>query len=190
MEYIGYQDQTHSSQNMFRTMLKAISFPGSIFTVPENLETDNVIYSSTANIIFTLFDIDTKIFIDSEKISKIQNFITFNTNANCIEKSNHCDFAIIQNKEFNIENFNLGTDEYPDNSSTIIIEVEDLINGEELIIEGPGIEKTKSISPTNLPKNFQSQWQNNNFIFPRGVDLILTCKDDFFCLPRTSKVLK
>ena len=54
MEYIGYQDQTHSSQNMFRTILKATSFPGSIFTVPENLETDNVLYSSTANIIFTL----------------------------------------------------------------------------------------------------------------------------------------
>ena len=67
MEYIGYQDQTHSSQNMFRTILKATSFPGSIFTVTENLETDNVLYSSTANIIFTLFDLDTKIFIDSEQ---------------------------------------------------------------------------------------------------------------------------
>ena len=56
MEYIGYQDQTHSSQNMFRTILKATSFPGSIFTVPENLETNNVLYS-----LILLFTINSKL---------------------------------------------------------------------------------------------------------------------------------
>ena len=68
--------------------------------------------------------------------------------------------------------FSLGTQEYPDRSTTLVIEVAALDGGQPLQLTGPGIRDTATITPKGLPETFLRQWSDNREIFPRGVDVI------------------
>lgn len=76
----------------------------------------------------------------------------------------------------------------PDRSTTVIIELPDLDGGRELLLSGPGIRHINIISPSGLPDIFPRLWAENNAIFPRGIDIILTAGDKFVCLPRTTRI--
>ncbi|WP_421614104.1 phosphonate C-P lyase system protein PhnH, partial [Agrobacterium tumefaciens] len=84
--------------------------------------------------------------------------------------------------------FSQGSQEYPDRSTTVIIELPDLDGGRELLLSGPGIRHINIISPSGLPDIFPRLWAENNAIFPRGIDIILTAGDKFVCLPRTTRI--
>ncbi len=87
-----------------------------------------------------------------------------------------------------LENFAQGTQEYPDRSTTLIFQVTSLTAGEDLLLEGPGIERVSMLAPTSLPRHFVEQWKQNRARFPRGVDLILAARDGVACLPRTTRI--
>ena len=69
-----------------------------------------------------------------------------------------------------------------------MIEVAGLDHGQPLHLTGPGIRDTAVIAPKGLPETFLRQWSDNGAIFPRGVDVILTCGGRFLALPRTTKI--
>jgi alpha-D-ribose 1-methylphosphonate 5-triphosphate synthase subunit PhnH len=87
-----------------------------------------------------------------------------------------------------LNQFSLGTQEYPDRSATLILEVAELEGGKQLALTGPGIKSIQMISPIGLPETFLRLWTDNRAIFPRGVDIILTAGSRFVCLPRTTKI--
>lgn len=86
------------------------------------------------------------------------------------------------------DQFALGTQEYPDRSTTLVIEVEALTGGQPLIARGPGIKDENIVAPKGLPDVFLDFWTANRAIFPRGIDLVLTAVDAVLCLPRTTKL--
>ncbi|TIL83553.1 MAG: phosphonate C-P lyase system protein PhnH, partial [Mesorhizobium sp.] len=80
------------------------------------------------------------------------------------------------------------TQDYPDRSTTLILQVSDLVSGTPLLLEGPGIETTGTIAPAQMPRHFVEQWNQNNQRFPRGVDIILATPEGVACLPRTTRI--
>ena len=84
--------------------------------------------------------------------------------------------------------FNLGTQEYPDRSTTIVLAVEALTGGETLITRGPGIKGHGHISPVGLPTDFVAQWADNRELFPRGIDLLLVAHGQVMGLPRSTRI--
>ena len=87
-----------------------------------------------------------------------------------------------------LSGFALGTPEYPDRSTTLILQVETLADGRALTLSGPGIRETRGIAPQPLPGHFEMQWRENNALYPRGVDIILAAPDAVACLPRTTRI--
>ena len=85
--------------------------------------------------------------------------------------------------------FAVGTQEYPDRSTTLVLEIASLADGKELALSGPGIADIHMIAPIGLPDAFLRTWNDNRALFPRGVDLILTAGRQFLCLPRTTKII-
>jgi alpha-D-ribose 1-methylphosphonate 5-triphosphate synthase subunit PhnH len=81
--------------------------------------------------------------------------------------------------------FNNGTIEYPDRSTTLVVEVARLTDAEDFGLSGPGIKTTKSLSAAPLPIDFADRMAANRALFPRGVDLILTCGATLVGLPRS-----
>ena len=82
--------------------------------------------------------------------------------------------------------FAQGTQEYPDRSTTLIVEIEASTGGRPLVLTGPGIRTQEEIAPAGLPEMFPHLWAGNRQNFPRGIDLILVAGDAVFCLPRTT----
>ncbi len=117
-------------------------------------------------------------------------WIGFHTGAVATEEKTAAHFAVIEAGSA-IASFGLfaqGSQEYPDRSTTLIVELPDLDGGRELLLSGPGIRHVNIISPTGLPDIFPRLWAENNAAFPRGVDVILTSADRFVCLPRTTRI--
>ncbi len=81
--------------------------------------------------------------------------------------------------------FGLGSIEYPDGSTTLVLEVETLTNGDAFRLSGPGIKGSRSLAAAPLPPDFAARIAQNRALFPRGVDLVLTCGRQLAALPRS-----
>lgn len=88
------------------------------------------------------------------------------------------------------DRFAQGSQEYPDRSATLILQLESLDGGAPLTFEGPGIKGRATIAPHGLPPDFARQWGDNRKRFPRGIDLMLTCGNSIICLPRTTRLVR
>jgi alpha-D-ribose 1-methylphosphonate 5-triphosphate synthase subunit PhnH len=83
----------------------------------------------------------------------------------------------------------LGSDAYPDQSATCIIETQGFdTDVTDLVLEGPGIDGKRTLKVLGLPDAFLEQWTNNQGIFPRGVDVFLTDATHIVGLPRTTRI--
>ena len=83
-----------------------------------------------------------------------------------------------------------GSDEYPDQSATCVLDVAVLAPGVEGAgawrLTGPGIRSAQHLHVAGLPEDFSSQWAENHGAFPRGVDVVLATASHIAGLPRTT----
>jgi len=90
-----------------------------------------------------------------------------------------------------LDAFDLGSDEYPDRSATLVVEVAGLAAGKSggtaLTLSGPGIAGSAALTVDRLPDGFQAQRTALAPLFPRGLDVVLTCGDRLAALPRTTR---
>ncbi|WP_421476010.1 phosphonate C-P lyase system protein PhnH, partial [Agrobacterium tumefaciens] len=142
-------------------------------------------------VLLALCDHDTPVWLSGAlRKTTVPGWIGFHTGAVTTEEKSAAHFAVIEAGSA-IASFGLfsqGSQEYPDRSTTVIIELPDLDGGRELLLSGPGIRHINIISPSGLPDIFPRLWAENNAIFPRGIDIILTAGDKFVCLPRTTRI--
>ena len=96
-------------------------------------------------------------------------------------------FAVATGWSWEEHVFPIGTEEEPENSATLIIEIPTLQGGPNLILRGPGIRSTRAIAP-EIGAGFLPFSQHNHALYPRGIDLILCSGRDFLCLPRTTEI--
>ena len=66
-----------------------------------------------------------------------------------------------------------GSDEMPETSATVILQVSSLTTGRRYVLEGPGLREPADLHVDGLPADFAAVWQRNHALFPRGIDLIL-----------------
>ena len=85
--------------------------------------------------------------------------------------------------------FNIGTPDYPDRSTTIVIQVASLQSGRGLTLTGPGIPGRRSFRADPLPQDFSDQLAANRGHFPCGVDLLLVADGEGAALPRSTRLL-
>jgi alpha-D-ribose 1-methylphosphonate 5-triphosphate synthase subunit PhnH len=139
-----------------------------------------------------LCDHETPLWLDTplQGADAVKSWLGFHTGAPFAYTPAEAHFAFIAKPSdlIALENFAQGTQEYPDRSTTLILQVESLTDGTELVLEGPGIENTALITPAPLPRHFAEQWRQNRSRFPRGIDLILAAPDAVACLPRTTRI--
>jgi alpha-D-ribose 1-methylphosphonate 5-triphosphate synthase subunit PhnH len=89
-----------------------------------------------------------------------------------------------------LNSLRLGSDAYPDQSATCVIETLALhANVAGWTLQGPGIQDKRHLQVTGLTPDFTDQWQHNHASFPRGVDVFLTTPTHVVGLPRTTRIL-
>lgn len=188
----GMADPVFDAQSVFRLVMDALARPGTIQSIDALTEPPPPLTASVGAIALTLFDHDTPIWLDPQlaRQEPVAGWLAFHTGAPLVTQPIDAHFAVVANTGMlpSLEAFSQGTQEYPDRSTTLILQIERLLGGEPLLLTGPGIADQASIAPVGLPPRFPEQWEANGNRFPRGVDLILAGREGILGLPRTTHI--
>lgn len=189
----GFADPVRDAQGVFRAVLDALSHPGVAQKLTGMSDGVGALKGELASTLLTLGDHDTAIWLspvlDTEAVKV---FVGFHSGAQVVSDVAKAVFAFVALGDAlpALATCNLGTQEYPDRSTTIIAEVPALSGGPVLVLRGPGIRDTQEFSPVGLPGDFIAQWGENREIFPRGVDLLLVAGGQVVGLPRTTRIVE
>ncbi len=83
----------------------------------------------------------------------------------------------------------LESNEYPDRSTTLILQVESLTQGPPLELRGPGINGAAMLQATIQPADLFERLEINRTLFPRGIDVMLVADDAIAAMPRTTRLV-
>ena len=188
----GFADPVMQSQSAFRAIMDALANPGTVQKVITPVPVGGPLTPQLAAVLLTISDHDTPIWLDDRLRSDaaVLTFVGFHSGAPIVREPGRAVFAFATGAEHlpNLDQFNLGTQEYPDRSTTIVLAVPALIGGQTLITRGPGIKDHGHISPLGLPGDFVAQWGANRDLFPRGIDLLLVAPGQVMGLPRSTRI--
>ena len=191
IELPGFQDLIHDSQTTFRTLLNALSRPGTINEISLELTPPSELNIACAAACLTLLDLETQVWLQPGLDEEVKNWLLFHTGCRFTENAKQADFAVI----WDIDNmpplsqFKQGTPVYPEDSTTLLIQLEGFyetpLRQNQTTLTGAGINQQIAIS-INLPNSFWQQWQQNHNSYPLGVDMYFFSETKVVGLPRTS----
>jgi alpha-D-ribose 1-methylphosphonate 5-triphosphate synthase subunit PhnH len=188
----GFADKVLSAQSTFRSVMDAMARPGSVQRIASVAGTPAAMMRGTAAIALTLFDHDTPIWLDSRMSATpdVAKWLKFHTSAPVIADSSISSFALIGNpRELPLlDRFAFGSNEYPDRSTTLILQVESLTQGPAIELRGPGIDGTAILQAAIQPQDLFERLEVNITLFPRGVDVVLVHDDAIVAIPRTTRL--
>ncbi len=187
----GFANPVFDAQSVFRAVMDGLANPGTVYIAETQADAPEPFGKAAASILLTLCDFETPVWLSPSIASdSVRGWINFHAGATLVGEPEQSAFAFVANSaELPVlTSFALGNDEYPDTSTTIILDVEALIGGAHLLLEGPGINGNRVVAPAGLPDGFIGMWAQNSEIYPRGIDLILTAGEQFLCLPRTTRI--
>ena len=188
----GFAAPAFDAQTVFRAVMDAMARPGTIQPMAALASPPPPLSAVAAAVALTLCDQDTPLWLDQALRGSTDavNWLGFHTGAPLAHTPADAHFALAADPAALIafENFGQGSQEYPDRSTTLVLQVSSLAAGDNLLLQGPGIEGAAMIAPQPLPRHFVEQWKQNQARFPRGVDVILAAPDCIACLPRTTRI--
>jgi alpha-D-ribose 1-methylphosphonate 5-triphosphate synthase subunit PhnH len=188
----AFEDPALASQAVFRTVMEAMARPGLARPLPSGLAAPPPLSPTAAAVALTLLDYETPFWLDQAlaHASEVAAWIRFHTGAPQTADGARAAFGFVSDPAamppFGV--FSSGSVEYPDRSTTLVLQVASLSEGEELELCGPGIAGTRSFSAQPLPPDFRARLIANRDMFPRGVDLIFVTADAVAALPRSLRV--
>jgi alpha-D-ribose 1-methylphosphonate 5-triphosphate synthase subunit PhnH len=189
----GFADKVLSAQTTFRSVMDAMARPGSVQRVAVAAGAPRPLMRGSAAIALTLFDHDTPIWLDQRmsETSDVTKWLKFHTGAPVIADSSICHFALIGDAGAlpALDRFAFGSNEYPDRSTTLILQVESLTQGESFELRGPGIDGTAVVRATIQPSDLFERLTINATLFPRGIDVVLVHDDTIVAIPRTTRLV-
>ena len=192
MSMPAFDEASLTSQAAFRAVMETFARPGTACTL-QRVAGPSTLAPATASLIRALADYETPVWLDASLADDrgIRDWIRFETGAPVTTDPAEAAFALLADAQQmpSFAGFALGTPDYPDRSTTIIVQVEGF-DGAPIVVTGPGIKTTATISPQVLPPDFAERWADNHQLFPRGVDLVLAAGDRIVALPRSVRLRK
>ncbi|MGK7899131.1 MAG: phosphonate C-P lyase system protein PhnH, partial [Xenococcus sp. (in: cyanobacteria)] len=104
----GFSDLVHDSQNTFRTLLDALSRPGTINEITAKLTPPSGVNLGCAATCLTLFDLETQIWLQPGLNEKVKNWLLFHTGCRFTKDTKQANFGLIWdlNNMPNLSQFN------------------------------------------------------------------------------------
>jgi alpha-D-ribose 1-methylphosphonate 5-triphosphate synthase subunit PhnH len=185
----GFSNAVVAAQATFRAVMEAMARPGSLHRVGAEVGVPHGLMPATAALSLTLFDHDTPIWID-DQLGGIAPWIRFHTGAPITADPADAGFALASDAAAlpELERFALGTPEYPDRSTTIILQVPSLVVGRSYQLRGPGIDGVATLCIADSAGDLIDRLTINAVLFPRGIDLVLVHDDTIIAIPRTTRL--
>ena len=186
---LRFEDPARQSQAVFRAVMTAMSRPGRIEKVaPMNVR--GPLPGCMSQLALALCDFETPVWLDGglSRREGAAQWFRFQTGAPIVDSPAGAAFAFIDDplSAPKLEEFSIGSNEYPDRSTTIVMSVDRLEAEGPYSLLGPGVNGFAGFEVGPLGKDFLREREALRALFPRGVDLIFVCGDRIAALPRTT----
>lgn len=185
----GFADPVFDSQAVFRALLHAIAHPGSVCELPVALAPPAPLVPAAAAVCLTLLDADTPVWLQARG-DAVPAYLRFHCGCPIVAEPRDARFALIHDVAAMpvLPAFSAGSDEYPDRSATLIVQVEALAEGGGVTLRGPGIRDRARLEVRGLRADFWDEWRDNTRRFPRGIDVVFAAGTQVAVLPRTARL--
>lgn len=188
----GLADPVLAGQGAFRAIMQAMAEPGTVHAISDCPTPPTGLGRIMASVATTLCDADTPVWLDPALADDqhVVKWLAFHTGAPLTSDPDAAMFAFVSDPTAMpaLDSFALGSDTYPDRSTTLVLAVDGFTEGTALHLTGPGIETRRDFRFAPRPNGFTDQWTANRALFPRGVDLILAGPEALACLPRSTRI--
>jgi alpha-D-ribose 1-methylphosphonate 5-triphosphate synthase subunit PhnH len=181
----GFADPVADGQACFRAVLDAMAHPGRVYAIGGTAAPAPLCDAAGAALL-TLADHETPLWL-GPGLQGARAWIAFHTGAPEAAAPGRAAFGVSLALP-DLAAFPNGTDEAPETSATVIVQVASLTSGRRFVLEGPGLREPGVLAVDGLPADFVAIWQANHAQFPRGVDLILCAGNQLAALPRSVTV--
>jgi len=185
----GFADPVLDSQRAFRAVLDAMAHPGRIVTATAP-GAPAPLGPAAAAVCLTLLDFHTPVRLDAAAATaEVVDYLRFHCGMVLVEAPAAARFVLIADATGmpSLDDIDAGTDERPDLSATVVVQVAGLTQGRGYRLTGPGIEGEARLEVAGAPRLWEVA-RANAARFPRGVDLILCAGEQLAALPRTTRV--
>ncbi|HLW92323.1 MAG TPA: phosphonate C-P lyase system protein PhnH [Roseiarcus sp.] len=188
----GFADPARESQQIFRAAMDAMARPGTIKTITTGLAPPPPLSPAAAALALTLADYETPVWLDASLAASMEvaSFLRFHAGASIVSSPEEAAFALAASPEVlpALDSFALGTIDYPDRSTTLILQVETLRAGDGWRLSGPGVPGGVRFHAAPTPAGFVPQREALRSLFPRGIDCFFVAGAALAALPRTAKL--
>jgi alpha-D-ribose 1-methylphosphonate 5-triphosphate synthase subunit PhnH len=188
----AFADPVDDAQAVFRAVMDAIARPGTAQTLGPALAPPAPLSRGAGAIALALLDYESPFWLD-ETLSRqpdVAQWLRFHTGAPIARTPEDAAFAFVAAPARlpDFESFALGTTEYPDRSTTLVLQVEHLSGSAMMDLSGPGIAGERAFALSHGPADLVARLQRNHALFPRGVDLLFVTGDAVAAIPRSTRV--
>jgi alpha-D-ribose 1-methylphosphonate 5-triphosphate synthase subunit PhnH len=185
----GLADPVHHAQRCFRRVLEAMAHPGRICHVAGGLAAPPPFDQAAAAVLLTLCDVETPLFLSPEA-RPAASYLRFHCGAPIAASPGEARFALVADAASlpPLDAFALGSDEYPDRSTTLVLQVRALADDNGAALRGPGIRDRARLAVGGIDARFWAQRAALQQLFPRGLDILFTAGSQLAALPRSTLV--
>jgi alpha-D-ribose 1-methylphosphonate 5-triphosphate synthase subunit PhnH len=187
----GFVDPVRDAQGCFRAILDAMAHPGRVVEIPVSLvgSPPAPLGVAATAIALSLCDLDTPVWLDAASQGAAA-YLVFHCGCPLMPSPADARFAFISDPAAlpPLDQFALGTDEYPERSATLVIETAGLTENSGMHLSGPGIRDGARLGAAALPVRFWTERQILDELFPRGLDTFLVCRNRLAALPRSTRI--
>lgn len=182
----GFADPVAQAQATFRAVLDALARPGTIHRVGEGLAAPAPLDPATAALLLALVDTDTKLHIAGD-CAAATDWLVFHCGTAPCPDAAAAGFVVSRGMP-DLGNLATGSDEAPEESATLVLQVAAIGTGVAFTLAGPGLKAPATLRAEGLPADFVARWAANHALFPRGVDLVLCAGTALAAIPRSIAV--
>jgi alpha-D-ribose 1-methylphosphonate 5-triphosphate synthase subunit PhnH len=187
----GFAEPVLAAQSTFRTVMDAMARPGIVRRLA-GIAAPTPLLPTTTAIALTLLDYETPFWLDAPLAAApdVARFISFHTGARLTTEPADAAFAFVAAPATAppFAMFAQGSGEYPDRSTTLVLQVARLAEGVGMTLRGPGIAGARRLAASPLPADFFDQLAENRAQFPCGIDILLAANDAVAGLPRSLRI--
>ena len=184
----AFNDPVLDAQVSFRAALKALAEPGLAQTMDRALALHDL-QPATYALCLAFLDADTPLWLAPRfDTAAIRANLTFHCGCPIVAEREVALFALLDEGELHdLSAFDNGSERYPDQSCTLLIQLDALSGGAPLRWRGPGIQDVRGVEMP-LAGHFWQQ-RSARSAFPRGLDAFFAAQDQVIGLPRSTRVL-
>lgn len=186
---MGFDNPATDSAEAFRVILNAMARPGRISKLGQKNHPE-ILLDSTWALLLTLVDHAGSVFLPNEyALPTVIASLQFQTGARIAVAPDNAAFVLAKATEATslLEACDMGSPEYPDRSTTLIVQCEALLE-ESVTLSGPGIQTIQNFGASGVAAPFWQVLAARRQHYPRGTDVFFTAPGQIAAIPRSTRI--